>query len=225
MKNRKNTGLRYLWFAIGVSINSFGIVFITKGALGTSPISSVPYVISLQFPACSFGVATFVLNMLFLLGQIILLRREFRPVQFLQIAANLLFSGLIDVSMMLLSFVQPEAVLARLGCLLAGCMILAVGVSIEVAPAVIVVPGEGIVRAIAQTTKIRFGTVKICFDVSLMVLATVLSFVFFGRLNGLGAGTIISAFAVGKFVNIVNQRLPLIGKIKELAAEQEHPVE
>lgn len=219
MKDRKSILLRYLWFAIGVAINSFGIVFITKSALGTSPISSVPYVLSLQFTAFSFGVTTFVLNILFVLGEIILLRRDFKPVQFLQIAATFLFSALIDISMVLLDFLQPEIIPARLISLLIGCMILAIGVSIEVAPAVIVVPGEGIVRAIAQTTKVKFGTVKICFDVALMVTAAVLSLLFFGRLNGIGAGTVIAAFAVGKFVNIVNKRLPLIEKIRALAAE------
>lgn len=221
MKNWKNTAVRYFWFAIGVAINSLGIVCITKSALGTSPISSVPYVVSLQFPALTFGITTFILNMLFILGQIILLRRAFRPVQFLQIGANILFSSLIDVSMVLLDFVQPQALWARLASLLIGCMILALGVSIEVAPAVIVVPGEGIVRAIAQRTKIRFGTVKICFDVTLMAAAAILSFLFFGGLNGIGAGTVISAFAVGKFVNLVNRHLPLIEGIKALAAGEQ----
>lgn len=73
MKDWKNILLRYFWFAAGVVINSFGIVFITKSALGTSPISSVPYVISLRFSDLSFGVTTFILNMLFILGQILLL--------------------------------------------------------------------------------------------------------------------------------------------------------
>ena len=40
---------RYIVFTIGVLINSFGISFITKASLGTSPISSVPYVLSLRF--------------------------------------------------------------------------------------------------------------------------------------------------------------------------------
>lgn len=41
---------RYILFFIGVFINSFGISVITKANLGTSPISSVPYVLSLNFP-------------------------------------------------------------------------------------------------------------------------------------------------------------------------------
>lgn len=219
MNVRKRTVLRYLCFALGVSVNSFGIAFITKSALGTSSISSLPYVLSLRFPAVSFGLTTFILNMLFILVQILLLRQDFRPVQFLQIGANILFSFLIDVSMMVLTFFQPSALPVRLLSLTAGCLILAAGVSIEVAPDVIVVPGEGIVRAIAKVSGIRFGTVKITFDVTLMVTAALLSFIFFGRLQGVGAGTVISAFLVGKFVNIINRHLPLINRIRSLTGE------
>ena len=41
--------LRILCFVAGILINSFGIAFITKAALGTSPISSLPYVLSQRF--------------------------------------------------------------------------------------------------------------------------------------------------------------------------------
>lgn len=95
---------RYLYFILGVAINSFGVAFITKSALGTSQISSVPYVLSLRFPSVSFGMTTFFVNLLFILIQAVLLKKNFQPVQFLQVAVNVLFSVLIDVSMTLLSF-------------------------------------------------------------------------------------------------------------------------
>ena len=41
---------RYIIFIIGLYINSFGVSLITKATLGTSPISSIPYVLSLNFP-------------------------------------------------------------------------------------------------------------------------------------------------------------------------------
>ena len=41
---------RYIIFLIGLFINSLGVSLITKAALGTSPISSIPYVLSLIFP-------------------------------------------------------------------------------------------------------------------------------------------------------------------------------
>ena len=105
----------------------------------------------------------------------------------------------------------------RLGLLVAGCLILAFGICVEVAPDTIVVPGEGMVRVIARVSGIRFGTVKVLFDCTLMATAGVLSFLFFGQLNGLGAGTILSALLVGRFVNFFNRRLPLIEAIRRLA--------
>lgn len=209
--------LRYLICALGIVINSFGIAFITEGSLGTSPISSVPYVISLRFEDWSFGTVTFIMNMIFILVQIILLRREFKPIQLLQILANLLFSVCIDISTSLLWWFQPSFIPLQILSVLLGCLILALGIAIEVAPNAVVVPGEGIVRAITRVTKIRFGTVKICFDVSLVVIALVLSIVFFGGIRGLGLGTIICALIVGWLVNQIDEHLPLIRHIRRLA--------
>ena len=56
---------RYFWFVIGIIINSFGVALITKAGLGTSPISSVSYVLSLQFPF-TLGQFTFIVNMIFI---------------------------------------------------------------------------------------------------------------------------------------------------------------
>lgn len=129
-QNARNIALRYLFFTLGLLINSFGIAFITKSSLGTSQISSLPYVLSLRFPL-SFGGFTFIMNTVFILIQIAIQRRDFPPVQLLQIAANVLFSAFIDVSMAVLSWLHPAGWLARGGCMLLGCAILACGISIE----------------------------------------------------------------------------------------------
>lgn len=75
------TILRYFYFLLGLFINSFGIAFITKSALGTSQISSIPYVFSLYFTNLSFGTTTFIFNMIYILLQIMILRKNFRPFQ------------------------------------------------------------------------------------------------------------------------------------------------
>lgn len=208
---------RYLIFAAGVLVNSFGIALITKGALGTSPISSLPYVLSLQIPFLTFGSATFIINVLLIAVQIVLLRRDFQPVQLLQLVVNVVFSWFIDVSTGLLGFFEAGSLPVQLACVMLGCVVLAFGISVEVAPGVILVPGEGAVRAIASVCTARFGTVKICFDLSLVAIALVLSLTFFGEIRGLGVGTVISALAVGKLVNLCNTYLPLTGRIRQLA--------
>lgn len=213
--------LRYFYFILGIVINSFGIAFITKSDLGTSQISSVPYVLSLEFSDYTFGMTTFIFNILFIIIQVIILRRDFHPIQFLQVFANILFSFFIDVSMNWLSFFQPESFIIKLISLFIGCMILALGICIEVAPNVIVVPGEGVVRALAlaiaiKKPKVKFGTIKIYFDITLIILACILSFIFFGELNGVGIGTIISALVVGKFINFINQHFKFLRHIRAL---------
>lgn len=218
----KIIGLRYFFFALGIFINSFGVAFVTKSDLGTSQISSVPYVLSLAFPDYTFGITTFIFNVLFIIIQIIILRRDFHPIQFLQVFANILFSFFIDVSMNWLAFFQPETFIAKFISLIIGCMILAIGICIEVAPNVIVVPGEGVVRALAlaiaiKKPKVKFGTIKIYFDVTLIIIACILSFIFFGELNGIGLGTIVSALIVGRFINLVNRHFKFLRHIRALA--------
>lgn len=207
---------RYIWFILGILINSFGIVFITKASLGTSPISSVPYVLSFRFPL-SFGAFTFLLNMLFILGEVILLRRQFRPYQYLQIVVNMIFSSFIDISMTLLESFTPTHFASQILSLLVGCTILALGICIEVAPNVLVVPGEGIVKAISQVSRKKFGSVKVIFDVTLILTAACLSLLFFRHLNGLGIGTIISALLAGRIVNVIQKHLHILKRIPTAA--------
>ncbi|ETY71527.1 YczE/YyaS/YitT family protein [Bifidobacterium moukalabense] len=207
---------RYLYFILGVVINSFAIAFITKGDMGTSQISSVPYVLSLKYPL-SFGATTFIFNLLFIIMQIALLRRDFRPVQLLQVAVNLVFSLMIDVSMNLLGFLDPTALWERLLCVAVGCVILAFGIVIEVSPNVLMVPGEGIVHALSTVTKVRLGTTKIIFDVTLIAIAVVLSFVFFGGLCGVGMGTVVSALCVGPVINCINRWFRFPARIRALS--------
>ena len=215
-----NMPQRFAFFALGVVINSFGVALITKGALGTSAISSVPYVASLQWPFLSFGVTTFIWNILFILIQLALLRREFKPSQSLQVLVNLLFSAMIDVSMVILGFLNPTALWEQCVCVMLGCVVLAFGIVIELAPNV-VVPGEGVVRAIAQVTNIRVGTVKAVFDITLIVIAGVMSLICFHELRGVGVGTVISALLVGPIINVINRVFTFQHRIQALALSRD----
>ncbi len=210
---------RLFWFAAGILINSFGIVLITKGAMGTSQISSIPYVLSLQVPSISFGMFSFIMNMVYIVLQALLLRKQFKPVQLLQIVVNVVFSASIDVFMAMLSFYAPQQLFTRVLSAVAGCIVLAFGISVEVAPDLIMVPGEGIVAAISKVSGRRFGSVKVAFDVTLILIAAALSWLFFGDLVGVGVGTLLSAVSVGQFVNLINHHVPLLQHIRALAEE------
>ena len=193
--NKKEMGKRTLIFLIGLVLNSLGVALVTKASLGTSPISSIPYVLSLNFQD-SLGMFTIFFSLLLITLQIVLLRKNFRPAQLLQIPVSLLFGYLIDGAMLLQLF-SPQQYAAQLGCLLLGCAVLGAGVYLEVLADVVMLPGEAFVRAVTVCAKTEFGKTKIAIDVSMTVIAGVLSFVFAARLYGVGIGTMIAAAAVG----------------------------
>lgn len=212
MKNKKQ---RFLWFFTGILINAFGIAMITKADLGTSPISGPAFVLSLKFPL-SMGAFTFLLNSFFIVLQLLILRRDFPPMQFLQIVVNIVFSLFIDFSMDVVGRFQPETLPFQLLLLTAGCAVLGFGICVEVAPRVLMAPGEGVVQAISVKYDKDFGKTKIFFDSALLLTALILTFVFFGTVKGLGVGTIISAFLTGRFVNFFEYNAPIITKIEDL---------
>ena len=200
---------RYVIFLIGLFVNSLGVSLITKASLGTSPISSIPYVLSLSFPF-TLGNFTIFFSIFLILLQLLILRKNFKLEHVLQIPVSIVFGYFIDLTMLLFAWVNPQAYIMKIIYLLIGCLILGFGVYMEVLADVVMLPGESFVRAIVLTWKTNFGTTKICFDVSMSVIAAILSFVFTGRLNGVREGTIIAALLVGFIARVLGKKLAFV---------------
>ena len=194
---------RYLFFLAGLFINSFGVSFITKAALGTSPISSVPYTLSLGFSP-TLGMFTLYMSIVLILIQMILLRKDFPRQYLLQIPVSFLFSWFIDMTMELLGFLSPAAYPAKVICLLLGCAILGFGVFMEMAAGVVMLPGECFVNAISRTFHTDFGRTKVAFDTSITVAAAIICIVLYRELAGVREGTIVAAVLVGMIARRLN---------------------
>ena len=80
--------------------------------------------------------------------------------------------------MELLFFINPTVYWMQLLYLLVGCLVLGVGVYMEMLADVVMLPGESFVRSIVFRWKTEFGSTKLAFDVSMTVIAAILSFVF-----------------------------------------------
>ena len=200
---------RYLIFLVGLFINALGVSLVTKASLGTSPISSIPYVLSLNFPL-TLGNFTIIFSILLILLQILILRKNFKIENILQIPVSIAFGYFIDLTMYMFFWVNPQNYFIKLIALLAGCIVLGFGVYMEVLADVVMLPGESFVRAIVQTWNTNFGTTKIIFDSSMTIIAGVLSFVFFSKLNGVREGTIIAALLVGFIARLFGKHLEFI---------------
>lgn len=191
---------RYILLFVSLFVNAFGVAFITKAALGTSPISTMPYVVDL-FTPCSFGMTTFVQNLVFILIEVLLLPHEelrhHRGEILIQLPILAVFSASIDLSMILLGWMNPTTPLACGISLLLGCVILATGIGWAVQAAVAMNPGEYVVKVIARLVNKPFGTVKLCFDCTLVLMACLTSLVAMHSIIGIGVGTFVAALLVG----------------------------
>ena len=183
---------------------SFGIAFSIQAGLGTSPISSLPYVVSRLTPF-SVGAATIALHCTLILLQIALLRRQYDPIQLLQLPAALVFGLLTDFSVWVLQGVTCTSYPMRWLLCAIGILLVGVGVSFEVTAGVVTLAGEGMVLAVCRAFPVKFAAAKVGLDVTLVLLANILSLLFLGELTGVREGTAAAALCVGLVARQVNK--------------------
>ncbi len=197
---------RYLVLCLGLMIMAFGVAFSIKAGLGTSPISSVPYVVSL-FSPLTVGTATICMHCVFILLQILLLRRKYDPIQLMQLPVALLFGYLTDFAVWCIKGISCSSYLDQWALCAIGILLVGIGVSLEVTAGVVVLAGEGFVLAVCRVFPIKFGNMKIAFDVSLVIIGCILSFIFLHGLYGVREGTIAAAILVGTAARQINKLL------------------
>ncbi len=198
---------RYLLLLAGLSIMAFGVAFSIKASLGTSPISSVPYVVSL-FAPLTVGTATIVMHCVFILLQILILRRNYHPIQLMQLPVAVFFGYLTDFGVWAVRGIHCSTYWQQWIVCLIGILLVAAGVSLEVKAGVVVLAGEGVVLAICKVLpKIKFGYMKVGVDVTLVVIACILSFTFTGHLQGVREGTVAAALLVGLIAKQIGKLL------------------
>lgn len=200
---------RYVIFLAGLFISSLGVSFVTRANLGTSPISSIPYVLSLRF-TWTLGNFTIAFSILLILLQLLILRKDFKFEHILQIPVSILFGYFIDLTMLLLKSYQPEAYYMKVLGLIIGCVILAFGVYLEVLANVVMLPGESFVRAIVVTWGTNFGNTKVVFDATMSICAAAISLIFFHQLEGVREGTLICALLVGFIARFFGKKLAFL---------------
>lgn len=199
---------RYMLFVLSLFLQALGVAIMRKGNMGISPMSSVANVMSINFDFISFGTWLIFWNCLMILGQIFLLRKDFRMFQFLQLPLSILFGRFVDFAGALVNDLFVESYLGRLLVVLVGICILAIGVSLAVIANVILNSGEAFVKAVADITYKDFGLVKVVVDVGCVVLAIILSIFFFDfQIVGVREGTIIVASTTGLMVRFFIKRI------------------
>lgn len=211
MENMSNNTIKkiiqqYTLFLIGLFIASLGVAFSTKAGLGTSPVASLPYSVSLVNGLFSFGGWLNVLSVIQISIQVMLLRRKCKPVEIaIQTILAFVYGYLTNLSCWLIRDIPVNSYLEQLLYLTISCFVLAFGIWMQFRGKVAMLPGEAMNRAISEVTGKRYENIKIFFDIFYIVVSAVICLVFLGELKGVREGSIIAAVAVGLIIKLYNK--------------------
>lgn len=193
---------------------TLGVALCVRSNLGSGVISSIPMAFTLAgeaglAPGWTIGGYTNVMNVLLVAAQILVLRRRFEPIQLFQLLIGFIFGALLDINMWITSYLSYDSLLSQIIAQLAGATVLGCAVAVEIRCGSVTMPGEGIQVAIARVTGKPFPIVKIMVDTTLVVLAVISGYCFFGSWpwTVVGGGTLFAMFYVGYVVKLVNPHL------------------
>ena len=213
----KSRIIGFLWQHVLLFVSLFvmtaGVALCVRSALGSSVISTIPYVMTeagtaSMAPGLTIGQYTYLMNFILVIAQIIVLRRKFEAVQLFQLVIGFAFGGLLDVNMALTTGMVGDGLLSKI-------MAQFIGLAFEVRCGSVTMPGEGMPVALTRVTELPFPKAKIIVDISLVVIAVILGYVFFGRWmsNVVGVGTLFAMFYVGLVVKFIAPKIKWFDRV------------
>lgn len=210
--------IEFVWQHILLIASMFfmtlGVALCVRSNLGSGVISSIPMAFTLAgeaglAPGLTIGGYTNIMNVILVAAQILVLRRRFEMVQLFQLAVGFIFGAMLDINMWITSVFSYETLLNQIIAQLAGATILGVAVAAEIRCGSVTMPGEGIQVAISRVSGKPFPIVKIAVDTTLVALAVVCGYAFFGSWprTVVGPGTLFAMFYVGYVVKLINPHM------------------
>ena len=195
----------YALFLIGLFIASMGVALSAKAGLGTSPVASVPYSVSLVNHTLTFGWWLNMWSVLQIAVQIALLRKKCKPAEIIiQTVLAFVYGYLTDFSCKLISGLQANTYIMQFALMILSCFVLGFGIWIQFKGGVAMLPGEAMNRTISEVTGKKYENIKIFLDVLYIVVAAAICFIFIGKLEGVREGSIIAAVLIGNIIKLYN---------------------
>lgn len=200
-----NLGVRLICYFGGMLIMTLGVAISVKSVLGVSPISSVPYTITVV-TNMDLGLATALFSVVAALLEIPILRKKYKVSNLFQIVVSVIFGFFMTSCMKLVQLVpDPSDFGVKLALAFGSTAVVAVGVFLYVSSRLVPLPTEGVLIAITQIRKFKFGSLKVAGDVTMVAISLVTCLVVLDSLGSIGLGTVIAAIFVGNEVKLLSK--------------------
>lgn len=196
---------RIILFVGGLFVMSLGVGLSIKSGLGVTPISSIPYSLTLA-SGVNIGITTVIFNVLLVFLQIPILKKRFNPKRLLQLINAFMFGYFTDLSLWILSPMPDLPLDVNFTLLIVSMFLIAAGILIYMPANIAPLPGEGVVEAVSLAYDKRFSKVKVCFDTSMVVLSLIICGLFTSDILGsVNVGTIFAAIFVGMIIRYLTE--------------------
>lgn len=204
---------RVLFYVLGLFAMALGVAVAANSNLGISPVNSLPYVVS-EVIQRDPGTCVTLVFCSYILMQIVLLRREFKWINLLQILFSTIFGCFVNFTKALVGDFAIPTYAGQLLMLAVSIVFIAVGVVLYIEVEMVPMPMEGLSLALAGKTGIAFHNMKIIIDCVVVLAGAVLSFLCLHRLAYIREGTVITAIVTGRVMALVKKPLsPLVRKV------------
>lgn len=207
---------RYSVFLSALIIGSCGVTLVTRSLLGVNSVACFSYVTSVYFPL-TMGTVNILFNATMLVSQFFVLTAKKRHEEFyniiLQVPALIVFGLMIDVWMYVTEDLVMSNYFMALAILLIGSVLVAVNISLQATASVAMLPCDAFVRHLATRVQKRLGSIKLIYDLFLVITAAIMSLMCsnFTEIVGIREGTVIGALIVGPIAQFA---LRYLGSIK-----------
>lgn len=204
---------RVLIYCLALMLMALGVALSVNSNLGVSPVNSLPYVVS-RIVNVQMGTCVTVIFCFYILLQILLLRKDFHPVNLLQIVFSTIFGYFVDFAKMLVGDFAIPTYFGQLTMLFGSIVLIALGVLLYMDVELVPMPMEGLSSCVAKKLGKPFPTMKSVIDCLVVAIGMILSFLFLGALEGIREGTVITAVVVGRLIAILRKPIsPIVKKI------------
>lgn len=191
---------RYILVVIGFMIVGTGCAFTLKANIGVGAWDALAKSTS-DITGLEVGTAGIIFNSCCVLGQILILRKEFRFIQLLQIPLSILLGIVINFVLYQLLVFPFDSFIGGIVMYICASTVCAFGVSIVMLLDEVTFALEGFCMAITKLIPIKFSVSRQVADVISIVVIVIMKFVFHLPWS-IGVGTIIGMLTFGPTLGI-----------------------
>jgi uncharacterized membrane protein YczE len=202
LKEPKKVYRGELALLIIIVINSLGVVLMLHSGSGISAISSVPYAFSAAFPVLTLGQWTYLFQGVLILS-LFVLRRKFVLQYLFSFVVGFVFGNVMDLHKLWVDRL-PQTLPLQILYFIISYLLICVGIALSNHCKMPIVPTDLFPREVSAITEIPYSRVKVSFDVICLLVTAVLTFFFLGKISGLGIGTVLAAFTMGKVIGVIS---------------------